>query len=91
MTVTGKQDGGHSSVGDWPPARISPETYPGDCPPGHYLLCSGHVFPLAENGADIGYDVIRESGRRDELDSYLSLDPPTNSGISSVDPGLVAP
>lgn len=72
MTVTGKQDGGHSSAGDWPPARISPETYPGDCPPGHYLLCSGHVFPLAENGADIGYDVIHESGQRDELDSYLS-------------------
>lgn len=65
-------DGEHSVVGDWPPARMVPESYPGTCPSGHYLLCNGFVYPLAEAATASGYEVVHESGDRDDLDSYLA-------------------
>ena len=65
-------DNGHSVADDWPPARMAPESYPGACPSGHYLLCNGSVYPLVETTAGSGYDVVHESGKREELDSHLA-------------------
>ncbi|WP_434739879.1 hypothetical protein [Micromonospora sp. SH-82] len=45
-----------SPVADWRPARRFPETYPGACPPGHYLLAGDRVLPLTST-ADGGYAV----------------------------------
>ena len=33
-------------LADWPPARRRPETYPGDCPAGSYLLLDDQVHPI---------------------------------------------
>jgi hypothetical protein len=52
-----------------------PESYPGSCPPGHYLLCDGAVLPLAEDTARDGlggYQVVGESGERTPLDAFLT-------------------
>lgn len=61
-------------VADWPPARIAPETYPGSCPPGHYLLYDGAVLPLSEGTAGRGrgsYLVGSEPGKQAPLDAFL--------------------
>ena len=69
-------DVARSAASDWPPARIAPESYPGDCPPGHYLLSGDHIFPLAENGAENGagngYDLVTASGKQVGLDAFLA-------------------
>jgi hypothetical protein len=65
-------DATRSSASDWPPARIAPESYPGDCPEGHYLLCGDQIFPLAETGAGSGYSLRAASGEQVDLDAFLA-------------------
>ena len=72
-------DATRSAASDWPPARIAPESYPGDCPPGHYLLCDDRIVPLDENGTGNGYDLCTASGERVGLDAFLA-----ESGASPV-------
>ena len=56
-----------------------PESYPGDCPPGHYLLCGDQILPLEENYAGNGYDLFTAPGERVDLDAFLA-----ESGASPV-------
>jgi hypothetical protein len=75
LTEKRDRDATRSTVAEWPPSRIAPESYPGSCPPGHYLLCDGEVLPLAEATARNGdncYQVVGESGERAPLDAFLA-------------------
>ena len=51
---------------------MAPESYPGDCPPGPYLLSGDQIYPLTENGAGNDYDLVTASGDRIELDAFLA-------------------
>jgi len=57
--------------GQWRPARKFPESYPGECPPGHYLLHDGAVSELVETADAARYAVVTATGR-EPLDAYLS-------------------
>lgn len=60
-----------SSSKAWVPARRFPESYPGDCPNGHYLYLDGAVLPVIESGADEGYEVARD-GSTVPIDRFLA-------------------
>ncbi|HEX6075552.1 MAG TPA: hypothetical protein VFZ32_09860 [Micromonosporaceae bacterium] len=66
-------DGGAISLppDGWRPARKFPESYPGECPPGHYLLHDGAVAQLVETGDADRYAVVTAAGR-ESIDSYLA-------------------
>jgi hypothetical protein len=55
-------------MSQWQSARMFPETYPGTCPPGHYLLLDGAVLEVS-SGRD-GFDVIVD-GKPRSLDLFL--------------------
>ncbi|WP_329262632.1 hypothetical protein OG223_45830 [Streptomyces sp. NBC_01478] len=60
-----------SSSRAWVPARRFPESYPGDCPTGHYLYFDGSVLPVMESGSDEGYEVTH-GGRTVPIDRFLA-------------------
>ncbi|GAA3750122.1 hypothetical protein GCM10022402_31590 [Salinactinospora qingdaonensis] len=47
----------------WKPARTFPETYPGECPSGPYLLCEDTVRPIVGDGPGGHYEIDAPQGR----------------------------
>lgn len=58
-----------SDIDRWLPARLHPETYPGDRPPGSYLLLDGVVCPLLTEPNSLS--VVGRTGDHASLDDLL--------------------
>ncbi|MFQ5750754.1 MAG: hypothetical protein ACE5HI_02050 [bacterium] len=59
-----------SHIRDWKPARKFPETYPGDCPPGSYLLLGDKVYPLIVDESP-GLQLEKNPGESTAVDEIL--------------------
>jgi hypothetical protein len=58
---------GEVPVASWRPARLFPQSYPGDCPAFSYLLRDDHVLPLVVDGSSSTHHVAT-GGRRPVAD-----------------------
>ena len=60
-------------VSSWRPARKFPDTYPGECPDGSYVLWHDQVHPLVKGNLDAPYILLTNNrGGTQPLQSFLS-------------------